>query len=334
MTTPENSDVRRDWMLDAGMSAVGLAAAASSYAALQDLALRTGWWPWLSWLLPLTVDAYAMTAVRVWLGRSTRNTYARTWAKYNAVGGIALSVAGNAVDHAAAAKVLVVSWPLIVAVSAIPPVVLGLLVHMAHLRNQPPASALTPNTLAADGTPAETAGEAPPATPPQQPADETGAAAPPPASVEPRAPREVPQPRSHRRRAVPGTRQRVLPPGKSDEELIDAARLRMADGGEVSATWLIKTYGIGTGRAGRIRDAVTRVAQPAPELTAVLDEPGPQRIHLPVPESAEPDETPDHHDSTDPDKEPRSMTTDAPQHTPHPDDHDQDIDDTVKEEAA
>ncbi|MCI3276253.1 DUF2637 domain-containing protein [Streptomyces cylindrosporus] len=243
---------RRDWLLYAGMGAVGLAAAASSYAALQDLAVRTGWWPWLSWLLPLTTDAYAMTAVRVWLGHSTRNAKARAWAKANAIGAIVLSVAGNAVDHAIASHVIAMSWPLIVAVSAIPPVVLGLLVHMAHLRTQPPAD--TPATTPVQQTlpPAPTA--PPPPNPPAPPAE--------------------PKRRQPRRPAVGTTKRQALPPGKSDEELIAAARERAATGQEPSATWLIKTYGIGTRRAGRIRDAALNTPAPAPDVVDTPAEEG------------------------------------------------------------
>ncbi|CAM5334696.1 DUF2637 domain-containing protein [Streptomyces abikoensis] len=281
--------VRHDWPLAVGMGAVGLAAAASSYAALQDLALRTSWWPWLSWLLPVTVDAYALTAVRVWLGRSTRSRTARAWAKANAIGGIALSVAGNAVDHAAAAGVIPVSWPLIVAVSAIPPVVLGLLVHMAHLRHQIPADSTPGGTgqqPAADGSPVP-----PPGTPPADAEGQTAAGGVPalPAPVHDRSAADAHPPKRRRdRRTVAARRsRRALPSGKSDEELIAAARERMADGGEASATWLMKTYGIGTGRAARIRDT----AQCLPRLAPVPELPPP-----PATEEAAPPAVPEHGD--------------------------------------
>ncbi|MET8808142.1 DUF2637 domain-containing protein [Streptomyces sp. NPDC004546] len=245
---PAETEVpRHDWLLYSGMGAVGLAAAASSYAALQDLAMRTGWWPWLSWLLPLTTDAYAMTAVRVWLGHSTRSTRARAWAKANAIGAIVLSVAGNAVDHAIASHVIAVSWPLIVAVSAIPPVVLGLLVHMAHLRALPPAAP-------ASGTPAA---EGRRQTPPP-------AMAAPPLPIPPAAPAK-PKRRQPRRPVTDGGKRQALSPGPTDEELIEAARERSAAGQEPSATWLIKTYGIGTRRAGRIRDAALDSSAPEPK---------------------------------------------------------------------
>ncbi|AWI30418.1 hypothetical protein DDW44_17765 [Streptomyces tirandamycinicus] len=245
--------MRRDWLLYAGMGTVGAAAAASSYAALQDLAVRTGWWIQLSWLLPLTVDAYAMTAVRVWLGKSTRNDHARAWAKANAIGAIVLSVAGNAVDHAIAARVIPVGWPLIVAVSAVPPIVLGLLVHMAHLRTLPPM----PQT--GGGSPATHSGQQSP-----PPAEEASL---PPAPPKPPA---APGTRQPRRRAKSTPKRQELPPGKTDQELIDAARQRMAAGQEPSATWLIKTYGVGTSRAARIRDAALQRTPAAAEPVLAL----------------------------------------------------------------
>ncbi|MGK5544497.1 DUF2637 domain-containing protein [Streptomyces sp. URMC 127] len=303
-TTPGDSTatVRHDWPLAMGMGAVGLAAAASSYAALQDLALRTSWWPWLSWLLPVTVDAYALTAVRVWLGRSTRNRTARAWAKANAIGGIGLSVAGNAVDHAAAAGVIPVSWPLIVAVSAIPPVVLGLLVHMAHLRHQTPT----------DSTPADVE---------RQPRAEDNPVPPSPVPDSSPAAREVPKQRRPRRSLTERKQRRGLPPGKSDDELIAAARQRVAEGGEASATWLMKTYGIGTGRAARIRDT----AQRTPPLAAVPDsaDTPPADASAPPPVGLELESSPM---STEP-AEPLPLA--APE-----DSHEQAIDERTEEKAS
>ncbi|WP_424890943.1 DUF2637 domain-containing protein [Streptomyces sp. XH2] len=274
-TAPDDNSaaVRRDWPLAMGMTAVGLAAAASSYAALQDLALRSAWWPWLSWLLPVTVDAYALTAVRVWLSRSTRSHIARSWAKANAIGGIALSVAGNAVDHAAEAGVIAVSWPLIVAVSAIPPVVLGLLVHLAHLRYQTPADSTPTGEKQQPGpesgpAPLPYGGTAFPADDEQQPA--AGGAPVHPTPVPGRSPVDARPPKQRRGRqsAAGGRQRRALLPGKSDEELVTAARERMASGHEPSATWLMKTFGIGTGSAARIRDTAQQLPRlaPVPEL--------------------------------------------------------------------
>ena len=49
---------------------------------------------------------------------------------------IGLSLLGNAAWHLIAARVLTVSWPVVVTVGAIPPAVLGLLSHLAVLRGQ------------------------------------------------------------------------------------------------------------------------------------------------------------------------------------------------------
>ncbi len=88
----------------------------------------------MSPLLPLTVDAYAMTATRVWLVNSTRSVRTRRFARWNAVGAVGLSVLGNAVWHLIAAGLLRVTWVIVVVVGAVPAVVLGLLSHLAVLR--------------------------------------------------------------------------------------------------------------------------------------------------------------------------------------------------------
>ncbi|HEV2640772.1 MAG TPA: DUF2637 domain-containing protein [Actinocrinis sp.] len=127
----------RDVLFALGMAAVSLAAAVSSYSGLATLADLAGWNHKLALLLPVTIDAYALTATRVWLSPRTVGHKARRWAKGNAIGAIATSVAGNAVAHAANAAVFHVTWPIVVAVSAIPSIVLGLITHLWHLRNTP-----------------------------------------------------------------------------------------------------------------------------------------------------------------------------------------------------
>ncbi|MBV9383364.1 MAG: DUF2637 domain-containing protein [Streptosporangiaceae bacterium] len=119
-----------------GMSVTACAAAVSSFAGLRSLAAASGWPQALSPLLPFTVDAYAMTATRVWLSGATRSVTARQFARWNAVMAIGLSLIGNAVWHLVAAHVLTVTWVTVVTVGAIPPLVLGLLSHLAVLRGQ------------------------------------------------------------------------------------------------------------------------------------------------------------------------------------------------------
>jgi hypothetical protein len=92
----------------------------------------------LSWLLPIAVDAYAVTATRVWL-RTAGTARTAAYARRNAVGAIVLSVAGNATFHgltAAGVATLATTgwgWLLVVAVSAVPPVMLGLVAHLHAL---------------------------------------------------------------------------------------------------------------------------------------------------------------------------------------------------------
>lgn len=126
----------RDWWVIAGMTVTACAAAVSSFSGLRSLAASTGWPETLAPLLPFTIDAYAMTATRVWLSKATGSAAARGFARWNAIGAIGLSLVGNAAWHLIAAKVLTVTWPIVVLVGAVPPAVLGLLSHLAVLRVQ------------------------------------------------------------------------------------------------------------------------------------------------------------------------------------------------------
>lgn len=109
-------------------------AAVASFAGLRGLALITGWPQRLAWLLPLTLDAYAMTSARVWLASTTRARRARRFARANAIGAIAASIAGNATYHAVTVGLLTLSPPIVVLVGAVPAAVLGLTAHLHALR--------------------------------------------------------------------------------------------------------------------------------------------------------------------------------------------------------
>lgn len=130
------SSRERDWWVVAGMTVTALSAAVSSFSGLHSLAAATGWPEALSPLLPFTIDAYAMTATRVWLSKATGSAAARRFARWNAIGAIGLSLVGNAAWHLIAAQVLTVTWPIVVLVGAVPPAVLGLLSHLAVLHGQ------------------------------------------------------------------------------------------------------------------------------------------------------------------------------------------------------
>lgn len=128
--------VPRDWWLLAGLAISASAATVSSFSGLRGLALAAGWGSAMSALLPLTVDAYAVAATRVWLGGTHTSPHVRRFARWNAVGAISLSLAGNAVDHALSAGLLRMSWLVVVIVGAVPPAVLGVLTHLASLRQR------------------------------------------------------------------------------------------------------------------------------------------------------------------------------------------------------
>jgi hypothetical protein len=142
-----------------GILAVAVAAAVLSFSALAGLAelagvtarlpLPAGSRFRLAWLLPIAVDAYAVTATRVWL-RTAGTVRTRAYARRNAVGAIGLSVAGNAAYHALIAAGVAsladvrAGWAVVVAVSAVPPVLLGLVGHLHALVSDDHSPAILP----------------------------------------------------------------------------------------------------------------------------------------------------------------------------------------------
>ena len=91
-TTTANRPARDPWVV-AGIAVTAVTAAVASFTGLRGLAADAGWPTRLAWLLPVTLDTYAST---------TRSRRARRFARANAVGAIAASIAGNATYHAAA----------------------------------------------------------------------------------------------------------------------------------------------------------------------------------------------------------------------------------------
>lgn len=138
--------VTRDWWVIAGMAVAATSATLASFTGLRGLALLTGWPAQLAWLLPVTLDAYAMTAARVWLAPTTRSAAARRFARSNALGAITASIAGNAVYHAVEAGLLHITWPIIVIVGAVPAAVLGLTAHLHALRDRVQTDPATPRS--------------------------------------------------------------------------------------------------------------------------------------------------------------------------------------------
>src|SRR5262245_61162177 len=131
MSVPEAATgTRRDGWVVLGLVVSATAAAVSSFAGLRGVAIVAGWPTGLAPLLPATIDAYAATATRVWLARSTDSQRARSFARANAIGAIALSLAGNATYHLIAVHLVTASWVVVVAVGAVPALVLGLVSHL------------------------------------------------------------------------------------------------------------------------------------------------------------------------------------------------------------
>jgi hypothetical protein len=130
----EPGSADRDLWVMAGMLIAAASAAVASFTGLRGLALITGWPQRLAWLLPLTLDAYAMTSARVWLASTTRAHRARRFARANAVGAIGASIAGNATYHAVTVGLVTVTSPIVVLVGAVPAAVLGLTAHLHALR--------------------------------------------------------------------------------------------------------------------------------------------------------------------------------------------------------
>jgi len=130
MTTLNRHDV--DVPMLAGLGVVALAAAVMSFASLQQLGERAGFPPILAALLPLAIDAKAVVATRAWLSRRTPDR-ARRYACGLALTAVALSVAGNAGEHAMTAYALATPWWVVVTVSAVPPIALAATAHLAAL---------------------------------------------------------------------------------------------------------------------------------------------------------------------------------------------------------
>jgi S-DNA-T family DNA segregation ATPase FtsK/SpoIIIE len=81
----------RDGWVMVGMAVAAASAAIASFAGLRGLAEVAGWPDRLAWLLPITIDAYAMTSARVWLAGRSPAGRARRFARANAIGAIAVT---------------------------------------------------------------------------------------------------------------------------------------------------------------------------------------------------------------------------------------------------
>jgi hypothetical protein len=244
---------------------------------------------YLAWLLPLAVDIYALIGFRVWLRSTTASETTRDFARKSTFAAIGLGVGGNAGYH------LMVSlgwerspWPVVVVVSALPPIMLGAVAHLSALRNRDhqPAPAAAPGN--AQAAVAETTRET--ITPP--PAETAQAPLPPAPKTNTLTPI---QKRSETPKTTPGktttvkTQTTVKP---TDEDHLKTIR-------ETYAGWQSKTVSLGqiktaigiSGQATaiRLRDALYPNGRPDQTTAADDDkEKALAGLDLPVSEPREP----------------------------------------------
>jgi hypothetical protein len=89
--------------------------------------------------LPVGVETYAAYALRVWLATGTgADQRARSFAKWSAIGSLALGAAGQVAYHLMTAQhVTTAPWEITTAVACLPVVVLGFGAALAHLQHHP-----------------------------------------------------------------------------------------------------------------------------------------------------------------------------------------------------
>jgi hypothetical protein len=97
--------------------------------------------------LPVSVEAYGAYALGVWLSAAGVPDRARSFARWSAIGALALGWTGQAASHVlTAAHVTVAPWPVTVLVSSVPVAAFGLAVALTHLLR----STAQPETAAAE----------------------------------------------------------------------------------------------------------------------------------------------------------------------------------------
>jgi hypothetical protein len=133
--TEQTTRATRDHWVALGLLVSAVAAAVSSFDGLRSLAVATGWSEWQAPLLPVTIDAFALSAIRIWLLGSAVSARARRLARAGAIGAVLLSLSGNGVWHLVSAGLVPVHWVVVLVVGAVPPVVLAVIVHLASVRS-------------------------------------------------------------------------------------------------------------------------------------------------------------------------------------------------------
>jgi hypothetical protein len=123
----------------AGLGVVLAAAAVLSFAALRDLAIAVRVDTQLAFLLPIAVDAGAAVSCTVWLSPAVRVDARRfaCWLTWLLLGA---TVIGNAAQQGMHAHGVTPPWWVAVLVGAVPPAVVGGVVHLLVLVNRTAAA--------------------------------------------------------------------------------------------------------------------------------------------------------------------------------------------------
>jgi hypothetical protein len=118
-----------------GLVVVLAAAAVLSFAALRDLAIAVRVHEQLAFLLPIAVDAGAAVSCTVWLSPTVQADARRfaCWLTWLLLGA---TVIGNAAQQGMAAHGITPPWQVAVLVGAIPPAIVGGVVHLLVLVNR------------------------------------------------------------------------------------------------------------------------------------------------------------------------------------------------------
>jgi uncharacterized protein DUF2637 len=123
------------WLRMIGLGVVLTAAAVLSFAALRELAVAVSIDTRLAFLLPIAVDAGAAVSCTVWLSPTVQRDARRfaCWLTWLLLGA---TVVGNAAQLGMHANHVVPPWWVAVLVGAIPPAVVGGVVHLLVLVNR------------------------------------------------------------------------------------------------------------------------------------------------------------------------------------------------------
>lgn len=115
------------------MGLVAICAGALSFQSLMHLGELCGYGG-LSWAYPVTLDLGAAASCASWIHERNRQALAMTW------GMLAVSVVLNGTLHYLQTAAASPSWLLVVLVAAVPPMIFGLVVHLAVGKRTEPDS--------------------------------------------------------------------------------------------------------------------------------------------------------------------------------------------------